>query len=101
MDQSNIHPIELTVQSIIESPLENLNIQLQRVTDSQFLLISILKNYELKLKKYNDLLSTNNDTKEMIKNYEKRINDIKLKLLEISLKLKSVNESIEKNLSSK
>lgn len=48
-DRSEVHPIELTVQALLETPLETLNLNLKSLYESQMILHTILYKMECTL----------------------------------------------------
>ncbi|KAG7813442.1 hypothetical protein KL921_000988 [Ogataea angusta] len=95
-----VHPIELVVQSLIESPLEVLNLNLTSLYESQVILSSILRQLEGKLERTRENLKENEDSQDnttlSLDEYVKRVTAIKSQMSAISSKMEIIEQRVDK-----
>lgn len=98
----SIHPIELTVQSLLETPLENLHESIQDFYESQVICVATLRDLDQKLSQLNVQLSraTSSEHEESLKELaeiqRERIFKIKQKLASINAILRKIEEKCDK-----
>ncbi|KAH3665939.1 hypothetical protein OGAPHI_004128 [Ogataea philodendri] len=95
-----VHPIELVVQSLVESPLEVLNLNLTSLYESQAILSTILKRLEEKLgkteKQIKDYEPTEPTDEISLDEYIAKIANIKTQLKTINAKIDMVEKRVDK-----
>ncbi|KAG7697721.1 hypothetical protein KL930_000224 [Ogataea haglerorum] len=95
-----VHPIELVVQSLIESPLEVLNLNLTSLYESQVILSSILRQLEGKLERTRENLAECQESKDntsiSLDDYVKRVTAMKSQLSAISSKMEIIEQRVDK-----
>ncbi|CDK28225.1 unnamed protein product [Kuraishia capsulata CBS 1993] len=98
-----IHPIELTVQSLTESPLELLNLNMQSLYESQIILSGMLLKMQKKLdglgssvRSGEEVDSEGLDDQNTVEAYKKRINVLAEKLKKINAVLAKVEARVDR-----
>ncbi|QPG72859.1 hypothetical protein FOA43_000161 [Brettanomyces nanus] len=106
-----VHPMELAVQSLLESPLELLSLNLNSLYESQVILSTILKRLESKLneclknieggdEKVNEdsssITTDHSDDTVNLDTYSERIHKLRQTVEKISMKLEIVEKRIDK-----
>ena len=98
---TDVHAMELTIQSLLEGPLELLNSHLKNLYDSQVILRSILDKMENTLVKTGNNLRPGTfpiegeDEDEVIRNERVDLDDYLKRLVRIRDKLKKIEDIIE------
>lgn len=98
---TDVHSMELTIQSLLEGPLELLNSHLKNLYDSQVILRSILDKMENTLVKTGNNLRPGTfhiegeDEDEVIRNERVDLDDYLKRLVRIRDKVKKIEDIIE------
>ncbi|AOA64532.1 Hypothetical protein PP7435_CHR4-1290 [Komagataella phaffii CBS 7435] len=96
-----VHPIELTIQALLEQPLEALNNKLQTLYESQIMLLQLLRNIQRVYDNVDATIESNtrsndpNSYRYLLDTFKERIKVLKLRIIKINQMTETIERRVE------